>query len=60
MTADSENDIKSLKAIGHICAEVLRKMMQAVRPGMTTGELDDIGRGLLEAEGAAFRAHCDV
>ncbi len=52
MTADSENDIKSLKAIGHICAEVLRKMMQAVRPGMTTGELDDIGRGLLDAEGA--------
>ncbi len=52
MTADSENDIKSLKAIGHICAEVLRKMMQAVRPGITTGELDDIGRGLLDAEGA--------
>ncbi len=52
MTADSENDIESLKTIGHICAEVLRKMMQAVRPGITTGELDDIGRGLLEAEGA--------
>jgi len=52
MTADSEDDVKSLKAIGRICAEVLRKMMQAVRPGITTGELDDIGRGLLEAEGA--------
>ncbi len=52
MTADSENHIKALKAIGRICAEVLRKMMQAVRPGITTGELDDIGRGLLEAEGA--------
>ena len=52
MTADSENDIKALKAIGHICAEVLQKMMQAVRPGITTGELDDIGRGLLESRGA--------
>lgn len=52
MTANSENDIQSLKAIGRICAEVLRKMMHAVRPGITTGELDDIGRGLLEAEGA--------
>ena len=52
MTANSENDIKGLKAIGHLCAKVLRKMMQAVRPGITTGELDDIGRGLLEAEGA--------
>ena len=27
-------------------------MTQAVRPGITTGDLDDIGRGLLEAEGA--------
>ena len=52
MTADSENDIKALKAIGRLCAEVLRKMMQAVRPGITTRELDDIGRGLLKAEGA--------
>jgi methionyl aminopeptidase len=52
MTADSENDIKGLKAIGHLCAEVLRKMMQAVQPGITTGELDEIGRGLLAAEGA--------
>ena len=52
MTVDSENDIKALKAIGRICAEVLRKMMQAVRPGITTRELDAIGHGLLEAEGA--------
>ncbi len=52
MTADSENDIKALKTIGHICAEVLQKMMQAVRPGITTGELDNIGRRLLEARGA--------
>ncbi len=52
MTADTENDIKALKAIGRICAEVLQKMMQAVRPGITTGELDDIGRGLLESRGA--------
>jgi methionyl aminopeptidase len=52
MTADSENDIKSLKAIGRICAAVLQKMMQAVRPGVTTGELDKIGQELLSAEGA--------
>jgi len=52
MTADSEKDIQSLKAIGRICAEVLRKMMSAVRPGMTTRELDEIGHSLLEAEGA--------
>ena len=52
MTVDSENDVKALKAIGRICAEVLRKMMQAVQPGITTRELDEIGRGLLETEGA--------
>lgn len=52
MTADSQNEINSLKAIGRICAETLRKMMNATRAGMTTRELDEIGRLLLEAEGA--------
>ena len=52
MTADSQKDIDALKAIGRICAETLRRMQGAVRAGMTTRELDDIGRAFLEAEGA--------
>ncbi len=52
MTADSEEDIQALRTIGRICAETLRKMMRAVRAGITTRELDAIGRALLEAEGA--------
>ena len=52
MTADSQKDIEYLKAIGRICAETLRKMMNATRVGMSTLELDEIGRALLEAEGA--------
>src|SRR5512141_1926823 len=52
MTADSERDIEALRAIGRICAETLRKMMAAARAGMTTVELDHIGRDLLSAEGA--------
>lgn len=52
MTADSAQDIQYLKAIGQICAETLRKMTGAVRTGMTTQELDEIGRAFLEAEGA--------
>lgn len=52
MTADSQKDIDYLKAIGRICAETLRKMMDSTRPGMTTRELDEIGRALLAAEGA--------
>lgn len=52
MTADSENDVKSLKAVGHICAMALQKMMSLARAGMTTGELDNIGKEFLEKEGA--------
>jgi methionyl aminopeptidase len=52
MTADSERDIEALKAIGRICADTLRKMMAAARAGMTTLELDHIGRQLLESQGA--------
>lgn len=52
MTADSANDIKYLKAIGRICAMALKKMMQHAKPGITTSELDHIGREFLEKEGA--------
>lgn len=52
MTADSQKDIQALKAIGRICAEILRRMQGAVRAGMTTRELDEIGRLVLETEGA--------
>jgi methionyl aminopeptidase len=52
MTAESQKDIQYLKAIGRICAETLRRMQGAVRVGMTTRELDEIGRAFLEGEGA--------
>jgi len=52
MTADSQKDIQHLKAVGRICAETLRTMQAQVCVGMTTRELDDIGRAFLEAEGA--------
>jgi methionyl aminopeptidase len=52
MTIESQKDIDQLKAIGRICAQTLKKMMQAVRPGISTGELDAIGSEFLKAEGA--------
>ncbi len=52
MTADSTKDLRYLKAIGRICAEALRRMQGGVRAGMTTRELDEIGHGFLETEGA--------
>ncbi|MBI5822799.1 MAG: type I methionyl aminopeptidase [Chloroflexi bacterium] len=53
MTADSEKDIKYLKAIGRVVALALKKMMKQARPGMTTAELDTIGKEFLEKEGAS-------
>lgn len=52
MTVDSEDDLRHLKAIGRICAQTLQAMLKAVRPGITTAELDELGRNLFEAEGA--------
>jgi methionyl aminopeptidase len=52
MTIGSEDDLDRLKAIGRIVAETLKAMGEALEPGITTRELDDLGRRLLEAEGA--------
>lgn len=52
MTADSEKDIKYLKAIGRVCALALQKMMSEAKPGITTAELDNIGNEFLKSEGA--------
>lgn len=52
MTADSEKDIKALKAAGRVVALTLKKMMKHAKPGMTTAELDTIGSEFLKAEGA--------
>ncbi len=52
MIVQSEEDIKHLKAIGHICAMTLKTMMEHAKPGMTTLELDNIGMEFLKKAGA--------
>ncbi len=52
MTIETEEDLLKLKAIGRIVALTLQKMMKATEPGMTTWELDQIGKTLLEGYGA--------
>ncbi len=52
MTIDGDDDIEGLKAIGTIVADVLQAMGHALEPGMTTQELDDLGRAMLERGGA--------
>ncbi len=52
MIVENENDIKHLRAIGHICALTLQRMMESTKPGMTTLELDNIGMEFLAKAGA--------
>jgi methionyl aminopeptidase len=52
MTAESEVDIKYLKAAGRVVAGALKKMMKHAQPGISTAELDNIGKEFLEKEGA--------
>jgi methionyl aminopeptidase len=52
VTITSEDELEGLKAIGRIVANVLEAMRVALEPGITTGELDALGRKLLEAAGA--------
>lgn len=52
MTLSDTHDLVALRAIGRIVANVLAAMGKALEPGMTTAELDAIGRRLLEEAGA--------
>jgi methionyl aminopeptidase len=52
MTISDDYDLVALKAIGRIVANVLAAMGKALEPGMTTAELDAIGRRLMEEAGA--------
>ncbi|MGV8855679.1 MAG: type I methionyl aminopeptidase [Devosia sp.] len=52
MTITTEEQLEQLKAIGRICAKTRDAMAAAMRPGMTTLELDEIGARLLAEHGA--------
>ncbi|HZH11370.1 MAG TPA: type I methionyl aminopeptidase [Microvirga sp.] len=52
MTISNEDDLNKLQEIGRIVANTLEAMAAALEPGMTTAELDRIGRKLLEEAGA--------
>ena len=52
MTISSEDDLNKLQDIGKIVANTLEAMAATLEPGMTTAELDMIGRQFLEKAGA--------
>lgn len=52
MVISTEDELQKLKDIGRICAGAMESMAAALEPGITTKELDDLGRAFLEREGA--------
>jgi methionyl aminopeptidase len=52
MTIDNDEDLTGLRRAGRAVAEARDEMLAAVIPGITTGELDSIGRDVLRRHGA--------
>jgi methionyl aminopeptidase len=52
VTITTDEQLERLRAVGRICALTRDAMAASLRPGMTTAELDAIGRRLLEEHGA--------
>lgn len=52
MTITHQDELEGLQRTGRIVADTLQAMARAMEPGMTTRELDGIGRAMLEAAGA--------
>lgn len=52
MSIETPDELEHLKAAGRIVAEAIRAMRAQVRPGVTTGELDEVGGRVLARGGA--------
>jgi methionyl aminopeptidase len=52
MTITHQDELEGLKKIGRIVANTMHAMAGAMEPGMSTSELDAVGRALLERDGA--------
>jgi methionyl aminopeptidase len=52
MTIEKEDQLDKLRAIGSLAARTLAAMGKALEPGITTRELDQLDRAMLEKEGA--------
>ncbi len=52
MTLETDTELEALRRIGKIVANCLQMMAQAMEPGMSTSELDALGKSYLESFGA--------
>lgn len=48
----SPSEIATMRRAGHVVALVIQRLVAAVRPGVTTGELDEIAAETIRSEGA--------
>jgi methionyl aminopeptidase len=48
----SRSEVESIRQAGRIVADILAELRMAVRPGITTGDLDDLAKELLRRRGA--------
>ncbi len=52
MSIETAEELEHLRVVGRVVAEAIRMMRQSVRPGATTGELDEIGARVFRRAGA--------
>jgi methionyl aminopeptidase len=52
MSIENERELDALRRVGRIVRMALERMQKAVRPGVTTAELDRIGAAVLRENGA--------
>jgi methionyl aminopeptidase len=52
MTIEREEQLEKLRLAGRVVAQTMQAMAKAMEPGMTTRELDALGRAMLERAGA--------
>jgi methionyl aminopeptidase len=59
MSIENERDWEGLRAVGKVVRRVLEEMRRAVRPGVTTAELDAIATRVLATHGARHAPRLD-
>lgn len=52
MTIRTEQEMQSMQAVGRVVRQALEAMRRAVRPGVSTAELDEVAHGVFESHGA--------
>ncbi|MFL6233525.1 MAG: M24 family metallopeptidase, partial [Thermoanaerobaculia bacterium] len=52
MTISSKEDLAGMTRVGRLVGEAIQEMKAAVKPGMTTAELDQVGADFLRRHGA--------